>query len=470
MKRISNIGIHIPTNEDHYIRIDSLSSLSETDIAVFCPNFDETNYSTYENYSDSGTYEGKLLYNKISSSKIMEHSGHWNQEITHFVENGGTLFVLLSKKIDFYIYTGTKSYSGTGRNQKTTNHVTPYSNYKYLPFNSMEFYSASGKSVHPSSNLVFDLHKACKDYFSFETYVKGGKIDSPLFTTKNKDRILGANFRIKKGFVMLLPIIDFDSPKLTKYNAKTDKTEWNSEGQKIGKAFLSTLVHIDKTLNGLTENTPKPSWLDTAEFNLKTSTITKGKIATITEEIISRQKEIAELNQLLEEQESLKDLLFETGKPLEKAVIKALTILGYKAERYDDGKLELDQIILSPEGERFIGECEDKDTKDIDVSKFRQLLDGLNADFEKETVQERAFGLLFGNSQRLLAPHERSLTFTQKCQSGAKREQIGLITTADLFKVCRFILETGDSDFAKRCRQCIMEQLGSQVLFPEPKA
>ncbi|MCD4724968.1 MAG: hypothetical protein K8R63_08995 [Bacteroidales bacterium] len=70
-------------------------------------------------------------------------------------------------------------------------------------------------------------------------------------------------------------------------------------------------------------------------------------------------------------------MLYETGKPLEQAVIKALKLLGYQAENFDDGILELDQIIISPENIRYIGECEGKDKKDIDVGKFRQLQDSL---------------------------------------------------------------------------------------------
>ncbi|WP_316753947.1 hypothetical protein [Pedobacter gandavensis] len=469
MKRISNIGFHIPSNNDNYIRLDSLNSLSETDIAILCPDFDNTNYSIYEGYSERGEYEGKRLYNKDSSAKILDHTKHWKTEILHFLENGGTLFILLSKKEDFYIYTGTKSVSGTGRNQKTTNHVTPYSNYNYLPFSSFEFHSASGKTVYPNSNLVSDLYKNCKDYFSFETYIKSDRITNSAFTTKNKDRTLGASLKIKNGFVIFLPILDFNSPKLTKYNEKTDKTTWSTEGLKLGKIFLNSLVQMDKVVRQEQDKTPKPNWLNDASFALKVSTITEAKINKIKEEVLKKQKEIAKLEHLLEEQESLKDLLFETGKLLEKAVIKALTILGYQAENYDDGELELDQIILSPEGQRFIGECEGKDSKDIDVSKFRQLLDGLNADFEKEIVQERASGLLIGNPQRLLPPNERSLSFTQKCQTGAKRELIGLIKTEDLFNICRYILETNDMDFAKDCRQCITDQLGGIVRFPQTK-
>ncbi len=471
MKRLSNIGFDIPSNGDNYIKIDSTSSLSETDIAVFSPNFGEASYSTFEGdtwNSRSGEYEGKKLYNKISSAKINDHTKHWKTEIVHFLENGGTLFIILSKKEEFYIYTGTKDISGTGRNQKTTNHVTPYTNYNYLPLSEISFYSSSGKSVFPNDSSVIDLHKNLKDYFSFETYIKADKITNATFTTKNKDRILGASIKIKKGFVIFIPNINFDVPKFTKYDSKTDKSSWTAEAIKTGKILINCLVEIDKAIRKIEDKTPKPIWLKEQQYILKSADKTEAIIAKNKIEIQKKQKEIERLNLVLEEEESLKDLLFETGKMLEKAVIKALTILGYQAENYDDGILELDQIILSPEGERFIGECEGKDNKDIDVSKFRQLLDGLNADFEKETVSEKAYGLLFGNPQRLKNPLERTLSFTQKCMIGAKRENIGLIKTEDLFTVCRHIVENSDKEFVSKCRKSISEQLGGLVKFPSP--
>ena len=90
------------------------------------------------------------------------------------------------------------------------------------------------------------------------------------------------------------------------------------------------------------------------------------------------------------------------------------------------------------------------------MTKFRQLLDGLNADFEKETVNEKAYGLLIGNPQRLISPNQRTLSFTSKCQSGANREKIGLIKTADLFNICKIIEENKSIEFAKKCRMSIL--------------
>lgn len=468
MKEIKGIGFRIPSENDDFIRLDSFSSLADIDIAIFCPNFSTTEYSIYEDsdFFDSGTYEGKKLYNKQSSASIKEHSKHWKKELLHFIETGRTLFVILPQKFDFYIYAGSKDISGTGRNQKTTHHVTTFTNYDFLPFIQIEFHSASGKSVYPKSDLVKDFFNHFKDLITYEVYLKSEKDLQGIFSTKNGDRILGSAVKIKNGYVVFLPNFNFDDHDFIFYDKAKDEEFWTSDAKKLGKILLDSLVAIDKTLRSEKVKTPKPAWLELNEYSVEEATKTKLRIKKVEKEIQKYSKELNDLELLLEEQESLKDLLFETGKPLEVAVIKALTILGYKATNYNDGELELDQIILSPEGFRYIGECEGKDNKDIDVSKFRQLLDGLNADFEMESTTEKAFGLLFGNPQRLISPNERKLDFTFKCKSGAKREKIALIKTSDLFKVCKTIREVGGEEYAKKCRDAINNQLGDLVVFP----
>jgi hypothetical protein len=129
--------------------------------------------------------------------------------------------------------------------------------------------------------------------------------------------------------------------------------------------------------------------------------------------------------------------------------------------------LELDQVITSPEGYRYIGECEGKDSKDIDITKFRQLLESMSADFDREEVKEKAFGILFGNAQRLTDPKDRTLDFTQKCKVGATREKISLIKTVDLFTVTKFLKEKPDESFQKSCRDAIHGGLGGVVKFPD---
>ena len=168
----------------------------------------------------------------------------------------------------------------------------------------------------------------------------------------------------------------------------------------------------------------------------------------------------------LQNEQVLKDLLYEQGKPLENAVILALKILGYSAENYQDKDLELDQVIISPEGYRYIGESEGKNEKAIEITKFRQLLESLNADFSRKEINEKAFGILFGNPERMIEPKDRTLDFTSKCKIAADREKIALIKTIDLYEIVKYLKEHKNKKFQKKCRLVIHKGLGKIVKFP----
>lgn len=223
---------------------------------------------------------------------------------------------------------------------------------------------------------------------------------------------------------------------------------------------------IDQQLTQNSEKTLTPKWALKKEFTAKRALEIQKLIQKNEKKIEDINSKIRELNLELAEENALNDLLFEQGKPLENAVNKALTILGYHAENYDDGVLELDQIIISPEKQRFIGECEGKDSKDINITKFRQLLESLNADFARDEVQEKAFGIIFGNPQRLEEPKKRTLDFTQKCKIGAEREKIALVKTDELFLVVHYLQEHTNVEFKKACREAIYNGLGKVVKFP----
>ena len=61
MKEYKGIGFSIPSENDDYVRLDSFTSLADSDIAIFCPDLSTTSYSTYNSgsYSSSGEYEGE---------------------------------------------------------------------------------------------------------------------------------------------------------------------------------------------------------------------------------------------------------------------------------------------------------------------------------------------------------------------------------------------------------------------------
>ena len=458
MKKIIGVNFSFPSDEDDdSIALDSYSSVADADIVIFCPSISET---SYRSASYDSTYAGKKLYDENSSSQIIDHIDHWRRELKQFLKSGKTLIILLEEKIEFYVHNGEKNISGTGRSQKVANVVALRSNYDYIPFN-LNVVSANGKAVFTSNPLVIDYYNTFKKYISFKAYIDDEKIKYPLFTTKNKDRILGANLKYDTGNILLFPIIEIEGE-----NGIDEEGYWTTDAVIRGKDFQQKIYEIDKQLITKILKSPTPSWVNKEEFNLKSAEETKNVIMGKRKLIDTLKSEIQSSTQLLKEQEILKDLLFETGKPLEEAVIYALKILGFNAENYNDGKMEVDQVIISPEGHRYIGECEGKDNRAIDISKFRQLLDLLNEDFEREEVNEKAYGLLFGNPLRLSEPVDRKYDFTEKCIRAANRENIGLILTSDLFVITKYLFENDNEEYKSLCRAEIFKQLGGVIKFP----
>jgi hypothetical protein len=159
-------------------------------------------------------------------------------------------------------------------------------------------------------------------------------------------------------------------------------------------------------------------------------------------------------------------LLYEKGTPLEDAVLEALDVLGFKAERFKEGGSEFDSVFTSPEG-RFLGEAEGKDSKAINIEKLRQLSMNVHEDYEREEVTELAKGVLFGNAQRLEDLSARDQFFTEKCVREARRFGFALVRTPDLFIAAKHVRERGDEAFKKRCREALLNtEGGAVVVFP----
>lgn len=455
---IFGVGFDLPTENDDFIQIDSKKSLSDADIVIFNPSFEGTSY--YTDYSNS-PYQGKTLYNPDSSFRIKDHFQHWQTEIANLLKAGRTVFVILSYRRDFFVHTGNRETSGTGRNQKVTQLVEPYDNYRFLQVKEIKIFHSEGSKVYTTGNVHHELNLCLENFLKHEAHISSSFTSQTiLYTTKNKDKTLGLSLKIGEGNLVFIPNIDF--PKNF-----YEKNKWSKEALAWGKRFEAALISFCKANSGEVERTPTPSWANSEKYTFQESKEKRTEIQNYIEEISKIQEKVEELNKAVIEIERYKALLFETGKPLETAVTNALRVLGFQAENYNDGKLELDQVIVSPEGVRYIGECEGKDNKDIDISKFRQLLDSLNEDFSRDSIDEKAFGILFGNPQRLLDPKERTLDFTDKCRRAADREKIALIKTCDLYEVIKNISENTDETYIEKCRKAIHEQLGQIVVFPK---
>ena len=449
-KKIISIGFNIPGYSKDYHRYNSSQSLLDADIVVFEPSF--------SCYSTTSTFEGKKYFGENKSFIIREHTEHWGSEIKIALEEGKTVFVFMGQYEEIFVY--------DGKDALNRDMPISYNNFHFLPIPTPPIIPKKGAEINFSGNSLFVMFwSEFEKHIKYECYLDE-EINTPLFFTKTGKKPVGGLFRQGKGNLVLLPPIRYSEEEFTEYNEEKGEI-WTKEAISFGERLVQVLLDIDSALRSSTETSPPPDWTKESKYRLKSETELTERINTISEEIERLEQEKTTLLNTLQKEKKLKDLLFEKGKPLENAVIEALEILGYKAENYDDGNLELDQVIVGPNGKRYIGETEGKDKSAINIEKFRQLESNIQEDLQREKVSNPATGILFGNGFRITCPEKREEQFTEKCIKNTERVNAILVRTSDLFKVAKYIRESNDEKFAEKCREAISESRGKIVEFPE---
>ena len=463
---IATIGFRIPCDDVTFVPLDSDASLLDYDIAIFSPNFRPFLSEAYL----FEWYLGKPCFYDNTSFQICESKNHWCTELSALRNSGRSIFVVLDAVEEVYVATGERETSGTGRNQKTTRIVRAFSNMELLPFD-LKARTSTGRSMclSQSGSLLSSYWSEFGADSEYRVLISCSDCESLVVTNRGRQTV---GCRLKQadaiGQVFLLPYFEFCRAGFQV--KRRGEYYWTREGLARGTRFVQAIIEIDRAARKSKQVTPTPTWvLNSNEFELPAESkinenllLIESKIARLNER---KNKLIAELTNA----RGLKRLLFEKGPPLEEAVISALRLLGFKAEPFDDGSSEFDVVFSSREG-RFIGEVEGKDSKAINIDKFRQLETNIQEDFQRDETEEIAQGALFGNAFRFIPPEERGDWFTNKCLMAAKRADISLVRTTDLFRVAKYLSGKRSAAFAKKCRVAILKSSGFVEFPPIPHA
>lgn len=458
-RKIISIGFEIPGHSSCFCDYSSSQSLLDADIVVFQPDF--------SCYDIGSIYRGKLTFNENNSFLIKEATKRWKSEILMALDEGKTIFVLMRKYEDVYVDTGKKETSGTGKNAKVTNIVGLYNNYEFLPVDIPSLIPKEGSELKLADghrNLITTFWEEFKERIKYECYMDG-EIEVPLFFTRMGNKPVGGLFRHGKGHLILLPPVNYSEEEFTEWKRDEkyrEKKFWTAEALGFGKRLVRVLSDIDYALRN--EASPPPAWID--EYKSKLETELTKKINSASKDIEKLQEKKDVLSDKLREERKLKNLLFETGKSLENAVIKALEILEYEVEDYRDGDLQIDQVISDPGGTRYIGETKGKNDA-VKIDALRQLQDNIREDFKRKDITDPAVGILFGNGFRNTRPGKREEQFTDKSIRHAEETKTVLVRTSDLFEVASYVRESSDKEFAEKCREAILKNRGKIVKFPK---
>jgi hypothetical protein len=466
-KRIFTVGLPLPGNEFEFIQFDSDQTLLDADIILFEPSLGRCEFEYGQQYG------GKPILSHHYSHATKARLDHWRSEIAAAVNAGKLVIVFLAKPIEYYRYTGDREYSGTGRSRVQTNIVREISSYEAVP-NVKKVAAKSGTAIRLEKEGAYLLPywNEFAEFSPYEVEVEG-QFNRILLKSQAGDRTVGAAVHGKTGVLLFIPPLRYDDEKFLR-DAEDDEDEtqqyWTPEAIKFGKRLLAALVALADALKKSSQRTPAPPWTLASEYRLAREDRLESDISARVSDIRKLQSEKEKLEKLLSDAGSLRDLLFEQGKPLETSILEAMGILGFDAQPHSDAESEFDGIFVSSEG-RCLGEAEGKDNRAINIEKFSQLERNLQEDFARDEVTDYAKGLLFGNAFRLTPVSDRSEFFTQKCLSAAKRIDAALVRTPDLFGPAKYLKEhPEDSAYAQACRNAIFSTSGAIVVFPSPPA
>lgn len=471
-KKIVSVGILLAADGVDHVAFDAKASLLDWDIILFRP--DIRDFTRYD-YGMSD-YQGKRCLNDHKSFALKEASAHWQREIREAVEIGKTVIVHLCKPEEIFVQTGRKEFSGTGRNQKTTNIVEPFSNYKALPI-SAKLTASQGREIvlHPDYRGVLASYWDRFGPSSIYEVTFAETDSNTCLLTRHGNKAVALHLMSAggaSGNLLLLPDIDFNDDiffESASDDGDEDYDPFTDEARKFAASYVAEIVTLDRVLRQSNERSVEPEWAK-AEGYIFTEEERLREELLLAEEAVERaQKKKDDLKAELAEAGQLRGLLFETGKPLETVILQALRALGFEAENFQDDANEFDAVFSSAEG-RLLGEAEGKDSKAINITKLRQLTMNIDEDFGRDEVDVRAKGVLFGNAYRMTAPADRDAPFTDKCITSAVAQSIALVHTPDLFAVTRHVIESGNEDFAKLGRQVLVDSVGEVSFPPVPKA
>jgi len=412
---------------------------------------------TSEFYSAYGgqTYRGKRSFGEDSSFRLRDAFSRRAAESQTLLAAGKTLLLVLRPNTEFYVDTGDREYSGTGRNARVTNLVAAMHTLDWLPVQVPPIVASAGTRLRRSAASEFDLYyRELQEHLYYDAYFEKS-VGKPFLVTRGGNHPVGTVIPAGNGHVVFLPPLDARIVP-TPQEGKTARGI-------VGHVFNHVLGECVNAL-GHGELSPCPDWA--ATYVVPGVPPLDAELQRVEEDMAALRQKFQEVSSRKVGLESFRRLLYETGKPLEDVVISAVELLGFSATRIEEGDVQYDVVFEAEEG-RCLAEVEGRDAGAIGTDKMDQLERNIRE--EAQDREDYAKGVLVANGFRFAPPEERGNQFTAKARAGAVRTRTALLTTCELYRASVYLLENPEADDLKRaCRLAIFEAEGTDVSFPLP--
>jgi len=252
--------------------------------------------------------------------------------------------------------------------------------------------SSRGKTVRPTpsagilSNIITKI--GWHDYY-FGTYPN----NSLVIAVDKADHAVALRIPVFNSEIIALPMA--------------------KESSNLVTIIWSLLEALPKLKRFPEEEMPPPAWVTSYTFPEE-------------EKLLTQKREIEER---LRAFQARKELLYARGDRLEEAVRLALEQFGFTVEKLPKGSYA--DFALKLDDKEVAGVEVKGSVKQIDLEDFRQLLHYL---IDCKAYKKPVKGILVGNHFCEKPPNERGGPFTERALEDAKKLDVSLATTVELFK------------------------------------
>jgi hypothetical protein len=245
--------IHQEAIETTQFRSDA--TFLDYDVVVWDP---ETTINEYRHREYGEVYMGLPSLGDDQSAHLLSDIARRRSEMRQLLELGRTIVIFAPTPQVFYVGTGDKTTSGTGRNAKVTRLVRRQNFFEVFPFE-MTAVAAKGTKAEVRSGEPFaKFWRSMHDLLSYRAYFE--VVDAvPLLAIRGTDKIVGAQLRIARGFVLIIPAPFWRTDEVLEEKAAP-------EALKLEEKVVATLTELVSALRQETGDFKLPAWSETYEL------------------------------------------------------------------------------------------------------------------------------------------------------------------------------------------------------------
>ena len=371
------------------------------------------------------------MISKELTSRYWDIIRRRNHELIDFAKRGGTLVCVL-KPVEEHIDCNNGKVSSLNWLPASLFSPSPI-----IPVKGNRFNEVSGG---PFRDFIAEFGKDFA-YAAAFTSAQG----YPFLFTEEESWIVGSASKFGDGHIVFIPGF---KPEI---DERLSTSVYEDSDKRYVSKFIEEIIRaMDNVKRDGINNAP--AWVEELELPMEAEVI--EKIRSKEAQINELQREIDQLRNRLGDNKSWRELVYEKDEALKRVVSRSMEILGFRAIESKTPNGLTDLLFESPEG---IVLCKVEGTDNTPIDKD-QLLD-LFRNTAEEIAQrdDDVSAVLIANAFRLQPLSQRKEQFSEPVVKIARRHNLGLMTSEELYHAVRHVLANpDDEDFKKSCRESLV--------------